>query len=386
MSVEKEQGATTPGSVSPPHTPLMASNKSTRNVPRNLSFQSLQHRKNLSITPLTPSSRTSSVNHFELHTPVTPSSNQPRYISTRPPRTPGSSTPGSSNLKIPVSPNRHFDHDELTSPVGTVKGEIIPVSIIGYINLGCERQYLMEDENVVSTFDPPTEPEPEPEPPKKPRISVAKAKIMQPEPEIKVPEVSMPEKLVCERCHETLIGAYVRAGDKKYHRKCLVCGMCHTPLEKYFSVTDGSGGERLLCSDCYRLSNPTEKCARCGKLINEESLRVNGMCLHKECFVCSTCGKVLGSRFVTRDGRYYCVPTGKPGPQCFSAGLEALCAACGKPLAGQHAVVTDDEKKYHDHCFVCGICHELLSSQDYYIAELKKGPTLCCESCCSMLE
>ena len=287
------------------------------------------------------------------------------------------------------------EHEELPPPVEVAKGEIIPVSVIGFIHLGCERQYLVEDECVVSTFDPPPpepepipEPETEPEPKKKKVIKIVKTKVLEPAPVRAEPaEIPVPEllKVLCDLCQESIDGEYVSAGERRFHKKCFVCSMCRTPLQAFFSVDNGAGSEKLVCPECYRLSHPADMCARCGKPIEEESLRVNGMCLHKNCFLCATCGKVLGTRYVMRDGRFFCAPDGTKGRQCFSVGLEALCVACGKPLTGQPAVITDEGQKYHRGCFVCGLCQAVLSSTDYYVAELKGGPTLCCEACCSLV-
>jgi len=353
-------------------------------LPRNLSGESLHpHKKSYSLTRLNPLARTSSSSSLST-APVFSASHDSK-------RSSGLSSTAHSP-KLGPAPLLTVE-EELTSPVPLPKPDLIPVSVIGFMHLGRERQFLKDEDKgvILSVFDPPPpepipepEPEPEPEPPKpkskkRVKISVAKTRVL---PELE--QKKEPAVVNCDLCRCPIVNECVEVEGKKYHKDCFVCSICHTPLRRYFKAPSGEGSEALVCEACYQLSHPCENCARCGKQIDEESLKVDGMRLHKKCFICAHCGRELGTRYVTRDGRYFCAPSGN-GPQCFSAGLEKPCSVCGKPLAGKKVVVTDDGMKYHRECFVCGICKSMLLSTDYYVAELSTGPTLCCQDCCETL-
>jgi len=96
------------------------------------------------------------------------------------------------------------------------------------------------------------------------------------------------------------------------------------------------------------------RCARCGDGLQGPVLRVAGVVLHPECFVCADCGRPL-------QGRYVLGPAGSAHhPQCYARAHAESCAVCGQGMLGRF-VVDAVGRRYHARhlkeflrCATCG--------------------------------
>jgi paxillin len=138
-------------------------------------------------------------------------------------------------------------------------------------------------------------------------------------------------------------------------------------------------------------------CAKCNKAFTATDKKTNalGKKWHQSCFVCAHCNLGLSPDFLHHESKPYC-------DKCFSAhikpqiklavskgGVSAitgsssfssasdLCGGCGKDLSGVTKKVGALGKKWHQECFACCECHQVLQSN--FIS--KEGKPYCgCKS------
>jgi hypothetical protein len=120
------------------------------------------------------------------------------------------------------------------------------------------------------------------------------------------------------------------------------------------------------------------KCRGCGKLIDSGRLiKALGFHYHPACFQCTTCSKVLQTKYLAVNQKPFCEEhaPGALGPPPDSGGIagapptttttpaessDTHCAKCSTPIAAKDLVKAGG-KFFHRKCLTCFHCHELLT-------------------------
>jgi len=145
-------------------------------------------------------------------------------------------------------------------------------------------------------------------------------------------------------------------------------------------------------------------CAFCGaSLQGQNVIEVGGKEFHPRCFVCADCRKALTGPMLTVKDRYYhpdclkCKHCSAPlkgkefvvnpnNKQVYcpehgrldKTGTKAqVCGACKKPLSGKEAIVNALHQQWHQKCFACTNCKEVLNLQSC----VQKSQKPYCEPC-----
>lgn len=171
------------------------------------------------------------------------------------------------------------------------------------------------------------------------------------------------DKIICHGCEEVIdlsvSPQFVRAGSYCFHKDHFTCKVCATNLQapgtKYIHK-DGS----FYCKKDYEdLFLPT--CAHCnGKITTKRLVQALGNHYHVEHFVCKACSKPFP------DGKYF---EHNNNPFCEEHWMQQAadrCVQCEKPIVENR--VTFEGKNFHDNCLVCWYCKAPLSQKGPNIA------------------
>jgi len=110
----------------------------------------------------------------------------------------------------------------------------------------------------------------------------------------------------------------------------------------------------------------------CKQAITEKKfVTIEGKNFHTFCFVCTHCQSVLdfNASCLVEDGTVTC-------QDCFNDRLAPKCKGCGRGLVGKFRVI-DELGQYHEECFTCSKCFNLLGNELFY--NIDGGPV--CEAC-----
>ncbi|KAI3384601.1 hypothetical protein SNEBB_000082 [Seison nebaliae] len=144
---------------------------------------------------------------------------------------------------------------------------------------------------------------------------------------------------------------------KQYHDKCFVCFNCKEPIGTNSFIPKD---EQIYCVKCYEDKFAT-KCTKCGQVIVHGGVTYRKQPWHRECFVCTNCGKQLtNSRFTSRDDQPFC-------EECFGEKFAKRCAKCKQPITGIGGTkyVTFEDRHWHSNCFKCDKCSESLVAKGF---------------------
>ena len=137
---------------------------------------------------------------------------------------------------------------------------------------------------------------------------------------------------ICVACGTPLVGEFVVAIGKRYHKACFACAECSAPLGAGTPHIDGDDG-KPYCTPCGRRRRG-EVCSVCDEVLADQFVAAIGKRYHKECFQCSQCNGVLEVGKPCYQGRadrkLYCEP-------CAPAWVKAEAAE-----AETHNVLEDD--------------------------------------------
>ncbi|XP_043852777.1 four and a half LIM domains protein 3 isoform X1 [Dromiciops gliroides] len=170
----------------------------------------------------------------------------------------------------------------------------------------------------------------------------------------------------CSACGETVMpgSRKLEYGGQTWHEHCFLCSGCEQPLGSRSFVPDKGAH---YCVPCYE-SKFAPRCARCSKTLTQGGVTYRDQPWHRECLVCTGCQTPLaGQQFTSRDEDPYCVNCFGElyAPKCSSckrpitAGLGGgkyvsfedrhwhhscfSCARCSTSLVGQGFIPDGDQ-------------------------------------------
>jgi len=169
--------------------------------------------------------------------------------------------------------------------------------------------------------------------------------------------------LLCAKCMRPVVGEYVEANGRMYHKECWICTDCKRPIAgKYFAEDNGA----FLCSSCKESHAP--KCPVCRRPIMGRYVTVNGSCLHPECFTCGSCQKRIEGQYFVDEGTASQGPARGAGnvvsflcPRCNEKlHPPEICGGCHKPIRSGKTV-TANGRHFHADCFTCSKCRRIIT-------------------------
>ncbi|XP_032499094.1 four and a half LIM domains protein 3 isoform X3 [Phocoena sinus] len=93
-------------------------------------------------------------------------------------------------------------------------------------------------------------------------------------------------------------------GGQTWHEHCFLCSSCEQPLGSRSFVPDKGAH---YCVPCYE-NKFAPRCARCSKTLTQGGVTYRDQPWHRECLVCTGCQTPLaGQQFTSRDDDPYCV-------------------------------------------------------------------------------
>ncbi|KAK9479104.1 hypothetical protein V1514DRAFT_329194 [Lipomyces japonicus] len=108
-------------------------------------------------------------------------------------------------------------------------------------------------------------------------------------------------------------------------------------------------------------------CAHCHKQLESPTIRAMNLNFHRDCFVCSDCGKSVLNRFFPFEVLDESTHSSKPIPLCerdFFRRKSLLCHVCDEALRGDYVMAVGH--KYHLEHFTCSICPRVFGANDNY--------------------
>ncbi|XP_023052245.2 four and a half LIM domains protein 3 isoform X1 [Piliocolobus tephrosceles] len=110
----------------------------------------------------------------------------------------------------------------------------------------------------------------------------------------------------CSACGETVMpgSRKLEYGGQTWHEHCFLCSGCEQPLGSRSFVPDKGAH---YCVPCYE-NKFAPRCARCSKTLTQGGVTYRDQPWHRECLVCTGCQTPLaGQQFTSRDEDPYCV-------------------------------------------------------------------------------
>jgi len=167
----------------------------------------------------------------------------------------------------------------------------------------------------------------------------------------------------CAGCNQPIFGEFVTSFKGKFHKQC-------------------------FSQDCF--------CERCRKPIIGEVVDISGKTYHSACANCASCNKDLKGSYIERHGSIFCakcideiesskkgggmvevgrVTVGRGGPPAESEKYKIqketsenvqkgkeICQWCRKQMGAHEKAISFDGKIFHENCFSCTDCGEIIGS------------------------
>jgi len=152
-------------------------------------------------------------------------------------------------------------------------------------------------------------------------------------------------KGICSGCRKPVTGESVQALGRSYHPDHFMCSTCGKVIGTgAFYEKEG----QPQCDRCYQ-SVFCKRCANCDLPITNQLVTALGKPWHPKCFVCTDCGNPFqNGQFFERDGRPYC-------NNCFSNVFSSRCRKCNKAINGP--TINALGASWHSEHFSCFSCN-----------------------------
>lgn len=147
----------------------------------------------------------------------------------------------------------------------------------------------------------------------------------------------------CDACGEEVFGPFVSAIGKAWHPDHFVCDGCGESLQNQGFIEEGG---KLYCEKDYN-KYFAPHCETCKQPISGPCVQAVGKTFHPEHFVCSHCGRTIGSAGFNVDrGKPYC-------QEDYNKLFCVKCTLCKRPIGGGERWVEAMGEPWHATCFKC---------------------------------
>lgn len=176
----------------------------------------------------------------------------------------------------------------------------------------------------------------------------------------------------CFACDELIFSSkYFKAMNRDWHEGHFACFQCDLSLsgQRYIK---SSSDQQPYCVKCYETLF-ANVCAECKTVIGtgNKDLSYKDQHWHEKCFLCVECRCSLsGAEFASVDNRLFCA-------ECHDNKFAARCDACEQVFRAGMKKYEFEGKKWHEACFKCGSCHELIMDKSF----IPRDGTIYCEPC-----
>ncbi|KAH3761123.1 LIM domain-binding protein 3 [Pelomyxa schiedti] len=111
----------------------------------------------------------------------------------------------------------------------------------------------------------------------------------------------------CGKCGVAVSSNYLTAVGKRWHAACFVCASCNSELSTNPFVKKSDGALWCVrCNDDHK-RRTAPKCSKCGmEIMDSQYIEASGKSWHKSCLSCETCNTPLTGRYFTKKGKTYC--------------------------------------------------------------------------------
>ncbi|KAL6085866.1 hypothetical protein STEG23_021853 [Scotinomys teguina] len=183
----------------------------------------------------------------------------------------------------------------------------------------------------------------------------------------------------CSACGETVMpgSRKLEYGGQTWHEHCFLCSGCEQPLGSRSFVPDKGAH---YCVPCYE-NKFAPRCARCSKTLTQGGVTYRDQPWHRECLVCTGCQTPLaGQQFTSRDDDPYCVTCFGElfAPKCSSCKRPITGGSSGEAAGlGGGKYVSFEDRHWHHSCFSCARCSTSLVGQGF----VPDGDQVLCQGC-----
>ncbi|CAF0747664.1 unnamed protein product [Didymodactylos carnosus] len=168
---------------------------------------------------------------------------------------------------------------------------------------------------------------------------------------------------VCSSCGTVIRGPFITAIGRTWCVDHFRCSNCGTNLAECGFVEEHG---KLYCeADFEKFLAP--KCHKCNQAILKECCHALEKSWHPECFVCTSCKKLIGTgSFHVEEGQPYCL-------EDYRRMFQSKCSSCDFAIeAGdKYLEVESLGGTYHVECFNCSMCQTSLEGQPFVVKNNK---------------
>lgn len=169
------------------------------------------------------------------------------------------------------------------------------------------------------------------------------------------------EEVNCAECNKPIYTTLpavssMKLPGKLWHPACFTCSQCHDLLvDLIFCIFEN----KTYCVKHYG-EKCWPRCNACEELIfNARYINALDKNWHEEHFSCWKCEKpITQRRYVLHKGQSYCV-------SCYERQYTINCEKCEKSISVNSKELVHNDKHWHEDCFQCTACGELLVNKQY---------------------
>lgn len=157
------------------------------------------------------------------------------------------------------------------------------------------------------------------------------------------------QQKMCGKCHQPLLGQFVRALGDTYHLECFTCHDCDKIVaSKFFPVPDQPPNQYPLCEvDYFRRLDLL--CHACGGALRGSYITALDKKYHIEHFTCSVCPTVFGAQdsYYEHEGSVYC-------HYHYSTNFAQRCNGCQTAILKQFVEIFRNgvNQHWHPECYM----------------------------------
>ncbi|CAF3883282.1 unnamed protein product [Adineta steineri] len=208
----------------------------------------------------------------------------------------------------------------------------------------------------------------------------------------------------CFNCHQSILDEkFICFNENNYHRPCFSCYSCRKSLINQVNIRIKDN--QACCDECYG-EKFSRKCEKCSQIISSGgSIVYKGKNYHEQCFRCGQCSRIMNEKeFYTENDKPCCsqcydkyfalqcqqcsqiikekeyyTHNSKPCCiRCYEQSFAPQCQQCSRVISSGKSIQYNGNN-YHEQCFRCGQCNNIMNEKQFYTQNNKPCCSLCHE-------